>query len=307
MSDISQGLLPLQLRRQQEELKRWRALEEAGRQPQPDSVAQRRRPESAPRRRPPSTPRREVAELQALVMERRELMARQRQHRNDSSSRVSPARTYEGHHSREGSPPKDEQRGASDDVEPLATGGWLEATPRAASPVRTSSPAPGSRAVDTAGERSGASPRSAAATVARSRERADALELQLAQKEAALGRTRIAAERSASLAAQAQAEAARLRGELDDARELRLAAMTEAREWRSTAEASGETVAATQAKMRALEEEVTSAHAAAAAATEAAEAAEASAAAAAARAFSAEVRRVGRTQPDEPRRTRRRC
>ena len=73
--------LPLALRRQQEELARWRKLEGSALNARTNS-----RPSSATRR-PPSTPRREVAELQALVMERRELMARQRSARGEATAR----------------------------------------------------------------------------------------------------------------------------------------------------------------------------------------------------------------------------
>ena len=81
MSDAAEAPLSRQLRRQQEELARWRKLEGTG--------ISRTRPESAPKRRPVTvaTPRREVAELQALVMERRELMARQRSARGEASAR----------------------------------------------------------------------------------------------------------------------------------------------------------------------------------------------------------------------------
>ena len=80
MSDAAEAPLSRQLRRQQEELARWRKLEGTG--------ISRTRPESAPKRRPVTvaTPRREVAELQALVMERRELMARQRASRSESAA-----------------------------------------------------------------------------------------------------------------------------------------------------------------------------------------------------------------------------
>ena len=82
-----EGLLSLQMRRQQEELARWRALEDAQRGGGRPTVA-RQLPESATRRRPPAAPRKEVAELQALVMERRELMSRQRQQRTDAGART---------------------------------------------------------------------------------------------------------------------------------------------------------------------------------------------------------------------------
>ena len=180
--------------------------------------------------------------------------------------------------------------------QPLATGGWShgkdgrDGADRSASP-----PAPTTERqsnITSRDEDAPPSPRApSSVSAARGRERADALELQLAQKEAALGRTRIAAERSAQLAAQAQAEAARLRSELDDARELRLAAMAEAREWRSTAEASSESASSATAKVRQLEEELQGARATARAAGEAAEQAEAAAQSTLARSFSQEERR----------------
>lgn len=296
-----EGLLSLQMRRQQEELARWRALEDAQRGGGRPTVA-RQLPESATRRRPPAAPRKEVAELQALVMERRELMSRQRQQRTDAGARTL-ALARDGV-SRDPSPMRDEP-------EPLPVGGWARMGDGSEPPApatdhrRAVSPLPMTSMRSTAMERAdrderpstapadGGSPRSTAAVTAaaRSRERADALELQLAQKEAALNRTRIAAERSAHLAAQAQAEAARLRGELDDARELRAAAMAEAREWRATAEASSEAGAMARGRERQLEDQIAQLHEALRAAQEAAEAAEASAQAVAARAFSADERR----------------
>ena len=83
----SEGLLSLQMRRQQEELARWRALEDAQRGGGRPTAA-RQLPESATRRRPPAAPRKEVAELQAWVMERRELMSRQRQQRTEAGART---------------------------------------------------------------------------------------------------------------------------------------------------------------------------------------------------------------------------
>ena len=294
---LSEGLLSLQMRRQQEELARWRALEDAQRGGGRPTAA-RQLPESATRRRPPAAPRKEVAELQALVMERRELMSRQRQQRTEAGARTL-ALARDGV-SRDPSPMRDEP-------DPLPVGGWARDEPPAPATDhrRAVSPLPMTSMRSTAMERvdrderpstapaDGGSPRSTAAVAAaaRSRERADALELQLAQKEAALNRTRIAAERSAHLAAQAQAEAARLRGELDDARELRAAAMAEAREWRATAEASSEAGAMARGRERQLEDQIAQLHEALRAAQEAAEAAEASAQAVAARAFSADERR----------------
>ena len=279
---MAEGALPLQLRRQQEELARWRKLETS------TTSAARMRPDSATRRRPPaSAPRREVAELQALVMERRELMARQRAARGEGAQRPAPnARDA----SRDSSPalrvppppPPEDDYDYATGGEPL-TRAPSSPTPRPMTPEPPTRPATArdstiSTAADTR-------------LAARGRERADALELQLAQKDAALGRTRIAAERSAQLAAQAQAEAARLRTELDDARELRIAAMGEAREWRVTSESSSEQAAAAATRLRSLEEDLSAARAAAMRSADVAKQASSAAEETLARSFSAEERR----------------
>ena len=81
------GLLPLQIRRHQEELRRWRQLENHASPAYPRSgtknvaAVQRARAASA-------APRLESQELQALVMERRELLARQRSQSREHNRRV---------------------------------------------------------------------------------------------------------------------------------------------------------------------------------------------------------------------------
>ena len=81
MAESPAGLLPLQIRRQKEELARWRALEARANLRPKEPVKPRARSAG---RRPPAdadviagSPRREASELQALVMERRQLLARQ--------------------------------------------------------------------------------------------------------------------------------------------------------------------------------------------------------------------------------------
>ena len=78
------GLLPLQIRRHQEELKRWRELELVH-TPAPAKQGTRNTAAVARARAAASAPRPEAQELQALVIERRELLARQ------SRSRASTA------------------------------------------------------------------------------------------------------------------------------------------------------------------------------------------------------------------------
>ena len=82
MAESPAGLLPLQIRRQKEELARWRALEaRANLRPKPPPAGEKPRARSAGRRPPADadviagSPRREASELQALVMERRQLLA----------------------------------------------------------------------------------------------------------------------------------------------------------------------------------------------------------------------------------------
>ena len=85
------GLLPLQIRRHQEELRRWRQLENhaspayarsgGGTGTKNVAAVQRARAASA-------APRLESQELQALVMERRELLARQRSQSREHNRRV---------------------------------------------------------------------------------------------------------------------------------------------------------------------------------------------------------------------------
>ena len=85
------GLLPLQIRRHQEELRRWRQLENHAPPAYPRAApnsgtrnvaaVQRARAASA-------APRQESQELQALVIERRELLARQKSQSREHNQRV---------------------------------------------------------------------------------------------------------------------------------------------------------------------------------------------------------------------------
>ena len=158
-----------------------------------------------------ATPRREVAELQALVMERRELMARQRASRSESAA----ARVARSEASRDSSPavvrkppppppttdyrPNYEARpSTAPESEPVATPFPTGAEP-AATPFpptqRPATPEPPTAASILRGERSNyrrEPPPATEQAASGAGRRADALELQVAQKEAALGRTRIA-------------------------------------------------------------------------------------------------------------------
>ena len=79
------GLLPLQIRRHQEELRRWRQLEN---QPPENPRSGTRNVAAVARARASSTPLQDSQELKALVAERRELIARQKSQSRDHIARV---------------------------------------------------------------------------------------------------------------------------------------------------------------------------------------------------------------------------
>ena len=85
------GLLPLQIRRHQEELRRWRQLENhaPSAHPRSGSNSGTRNVAAVQRARAAAAaPRQESQELQALVIERRELLARQKSQSREHNLRV---------------------------------------------------------------------------------------------------------------------------------------------------------------------------------------------------------------------------
>ena len=87
------GLLPLQIRRHQEELRRWRQLENhaPSAHPRSGSNSGTRNVAAVQRARAAAAaPRQESQELQALVIERRELLARQKSQSREHNLRVLP-------------------------------------------------------------------------------------------------------------------------------------------------------------------------------------------------------------------------
>lgn len=260
----------LQIRRQQSELARWRQLEADSPTrivPPGSALDATRRLQSSPHNRAtasangltPHTPRREVQELQALVIERRELMARQKQNRSEASARTlkivrelqpgatrdATARTETPHppgdaHLHEG--PTDYRLSGVSSGEGSPPGMIATGDAVIEAEGHVLSPPPTRATVRPAGRRSPVG--------------LDSLQLQLAQKEAALGRTRMAVERTSHMATQAQAAVQRLKSEVAEEAERREAARTEAAEWRATAQASAASAAVAEAKLVQTEEQL---------------------------------------------------